>query len=57
MHIYVCVHVCMCMLSHVQFFAKPWTAAHQAPLSMEFPRNNTGVGCRFLLQGIFPTPA
>ena len=27
----------------------------QAPLSMEFPGKNTGVGCHFLLQGIFPT--
>ena len=24
------------LLSHVQFFATPWTAAHQAPLSMGF---------------------
>ena len=24
--------------SHVQFFATPWTVAYQAPLSMEFPR-------------------
>ena len=24
------------VLSHVQFFASPWTAACQAPLSMEF---------------------
>ena len=33
----------------------PWTAACQAPLSMRFPRQNTGVGCPALLQGIFPT--
>ena len=26
------------MLSHVQLFATPWTIAHQAPLSMGFPR-------------------
>ena len=32
-----------------------WTAAHQAPLSMDSPGKNTGVGCHFLLQGIFPT--
>ena len=32
-----------------------WTIACQAPLSMEFPGKNTGVGCHFLLQGIFPT--
>ena len=32
-----------------------WTAAHQSPLSMSFPGKNTGVGCHFLLQEIFPT--
>ena len=30
--------VCVCMLSHVQFFATLWTVAHQTPLSMEFSR-------------------
>ena len=33
----------------------PWTLAHQAPLSMGFSSQNTGVGCQFLLQGIFLT--
>ena len=28
----------------------PWTVAHQAPLSMGFPRQESGVGCHFLLQ-------
>ena len=32
-----------------------WTVAHQAPLSMEFSRQNIGVGFHSLLQGIFPT--
>ena len=32
-----------------------WTAAHQAPLSMGFFKQNTRVGCHFLLQGIFLT--
>ena len=27
----------------------------QAPLSMAFHRQDAGVGCHFLLQGIFPT--
>ena len=36
-------------LSHVWLFATPWTVAHQAPLSMGFSRQNTGVGCHFLL--------
>ena len=30
-----------------------WTIAHQAPLSMWFPRQETRAGCHFLLQGIF----
>ena len=33
----------------------PWTAAHQVSLSMELSNKNTGVGCHFLLQGIFLT--
>ena len=29
----------MCnLIRHDQLFATPWTVAHQAPLSMEFPR-------------------
>ena len=28
------------MHSHVQLFATPWTIAHQAPLSMEFSRQD-----------------
>ena len=39
-------------LSHVQLFSTPWTVAHQAHLSMEFPGKNTGVGCHFLLQAL-----
>ena len=38
-----------------QLFATPWNAAHQAPLSVGFSRQKRGVGCHFLLQGIFPT--
>ena len=44
-----------CVLSQVHLFVTPWTVACQAPLSMEFPGKNTGVGCHFILQGIFPT--
>ena len=43
------------MLSQVWLFATLWTVAHQAPLSMEFSRQNTGVGCYSLFQGIVPT--
>ena len=45
----------VCALSHVWLFETPWTTAHQAPLSMEFLGKNTGVGCHFLIQGIFPS--
>ena len=45
------------MLSRGQRFGTPWTVAHQTSLSMEFPGKNTGVGCHFLLQVIFPTQA
>ena len=31
-------------LSQVRLLATPWTAAHQAPLSMDFPGKSTGVG-------------
>ena len=43
-------------LSCVWLFATPWTAAHPAPLSMGFSRQEHWSGfCHFLLQGIFPT--
>ena len=36
--------------------ATPWTEVCQASLSMGFPTGKrTGVGCHFLLQGIYPT--
>ena len=49
----------MCMhaqsLSCVQLFSTPCTAALQAPLSMEFSRQESWVSCHFLLQGILQT--
>ena len=42
-------------LSHVSLFATPWPAAPSVPLSRYSPGKDTGVGCHFLLQGIFPT--
>ena len=44
-----------CVFSCAWLFATPWTAARQAPLPMEFSRQNTGVRCSFLFQGILPT--
>ena len=37
----------MCMLSCVQHFATPWTTAHQAPLPMEFSRQEYWNGLPF----------
>ena len=39
----VCVCVCLCLCVCVDRFLCPW----------DFPGKNTGVGCPFLLQGIF----
>ena len=36
-------------LSRVRPSATPWTAAYQAPPSMDFPGKSTGVGCHCLL--------
>ena len=40
----------VCMLSHVRLFANPWTATHQAPLSMGFSRQEYLSGCHFFLE-------
>ena len=32
------IYVCVFSFSHAQLFATPWSVAHQAPLSMEFSR-------------------
>ena len=41
--------------SRVRLFVTLLTRARQAPLSLEFSRQNTGVGCPGLLQETFPT--
>ena len=46
---------CCTVLSHFQLSATPGTVIHQALCPLAFPGKNTGVGCLFLLQGIFPT--
>ena len=51
----VVLRACVWVLSRVRLFVTPWSVTCQAPLSMGFPGKNTGVGCHFLLQGIFPT--
>ena len=60
-----CHFLLQCMklrsLSHVRLLATPWTAAHQAPLSMGFSRQEYGSGVplpspRNLLEMLFLEP-
>ena len=43
-------------LSCVRLFATPWTVAHQAPLSIEFSRQEYWSGLPFLPPGDIPYP-
>ena len=43
-------------LSHVQLFVSPWTRAHQAPLSVEFSRQEYWSGLPFPSPGNLPDP-
>ena len=43
------------LLSRVWLFANPWTVPARLLCPWDFPGKNTGAGCHFLLQGIFPT--
>ncbi|CAI9160192.1 unnamed protein product [Rangifer tarandus platyrhynchus] len=43
-------------LGHVQLFATPWTAAHQAPPSMGFSRQEYWSGLPFPSPRDFPNP-
>ena len=40
--------------SHVWLFVTPWTIASRLLCLWKFPSKDTGAGCHFLLQGIFP---
>ena len=42
-------------LSRVRLFVTPWTVPSRLLCPWDFPGNSTGVDCRFLLQGMFPT--
>ena len=44
------------MLSHVRLFVTPWTLAHQAPLSMEFSRQEYWSGLLNPPPGDLPGP-
>ena len=48
--------VLVLLLSHIQLFATPWTVAHQAPLSMGFPRQEYWSGLLFTSPGDLPDP-
>ena len=43
------------VLSRVRLFATLWTVPARLPCAWDLPGQNAGVGCHFLLQGIFPT--
>ena len=42
--------------SHVQLYVTPWTVAHQAPLSMGFPRQEYWSGLPCPSPGDLPNP-
>ena len=57
MYIFTCTHVYACSVSQsCPMLCDPWTVARQAPCPWDSPGKNTGVGCHFFLQSIFPTP-
>ena len=45
--------LCCAVLSRVQLSATPWTVAHQAPLSMGFPRQEYHNGLASFSRGFF----
>ena len=47
---------CFVLLRHVWLLATPWTAAHQAPLSMSFPRQGYWSGVPLPSPGHLPHP-
>ena len=54
----VCVCVCVCdrLFSHVQLFVASWTVTHQAPLPMEFSRQEYWSRVPFSIPGDPPDP-
>ena len=54
--IYCIQHSSVCVLSYVQLFVTSWTVAHQAPLSMEFSRQDYWNGLPFPSPRDLPDP-
>ena len=52
----VCVCVCVLAFNCVQLSVTPWTAAHQAPLSLGFSRQEYWSGLLFPSPGDLPNP-
>ena len=48
--------ICVCVLSHVQLFATPWTVAFQASLSMELSRQKYWSSLPLLIPKDVPDP-
>ena len=46
--------ICAQLLGPIQLFVPPWTVAYQAPLSMEFPRQEFRNGWPFPSPGDLP---
>ena len=55
MFIYIKSLVCY-VLSCVRFFGTPWTVAHQAPLSIEFSKQEYWSSLPFPIPGDLPDP-
>ena len=47
---------CVGEVSRIRFFLTPWTIAYQAPLSMEFSRQEYWSGLLFPSPGNLPNP-
>ena len=45
------IKLLLCLVAESDPFATPWTTAHQAPLSMGFPRQEYSSGLPFLSPG------
>ena len=54
--VYLCNKVVFCLVTKSYLtLCDPWSMAPRLLFPWDFPDKNVGVGCHFLLQGIFPT--